>query len=296
MPLFSKPSARKMLGRQPDDRSIPRVKLSLLPGATLTPPASANWSSAVPGSSWGMLGNDQVGDCVAAAAFHSQQMWEYDAQNVTTGFTTAQVLTMYSAISGYTPSNPNSDVGATLISGLQYWTKVGVNGYKLAAYAQIDGTNTALLRNCIALFGVVYAGLNVPASAMSQFDAGQPWAVVARSPIDGGHCVPLVGYDSATYTCVTWAKTQPMTAAFHTRYFDEWWVPISADWESKTGLTPSGLDGATANADYQALTGTNASPFPVVTPTPPPIPTPTPTSADATLWAASQAWAKAKGF
>lgn len=286
------------LGRQPDDRRIARVKLHAVPGVTLTPPASADWSVGVPVAALGMLGNDQVGDCVAASAFHTQQLWEGNAQSVTTNFSTAQVLSMYSAISGYTPGNPNSDVGATLISGLQYWTKVGLGtqGYKLAAYAQIDGTNIALLKSCIALFGVVYAGLNVPSSATTQFDNGQPWSTVARSRIVGGHAVPLVGYDATNFTCVTWSKYQKMTADFHARYFDEWWAPVDEDWESRTGKTPSGLDGAGANAAYQQLTGSTASPFPVIPPPPPPPPPPPTGTADATLWTAAQTWAKAKGL
>jgi hypothetical protein len=250
-----------------------------------------------------MLGNDAVGDCVCAGAFHAQQVWEGDAQGVQTTFSTQDALAMYTAISGYNPKNPNSDVGATLISGLQYWQKTGLDGFKLAAYAQIDATNVALVQACIAYFGAVYTGLNVPTSAMSQFDAGQPWSVVSRSRIEGGHCVPLVGYDASGFTCVTWAAYQKLTTDFYTRYFDEAWVVVDEDWVSKTGLTPSGLDGATANADFQSLTGSTASPFPVVTPTPTPTPVPTPTptptpstSDDATLWAAAQVWAQSKGL
>lgn len=297
--LTRKSPSNLKLGRQPDDRRIARVALSPLSGVTLTPPASADWTLGVPASALGMLGNDSVGDCVAAGAFHAQQVWEGTAQGVQTSFTTSDALAMYTAISGYNPRNANSDVGATLISGLQYWQKTGLDGYKLAAYAQIDGTNKALLQNCIALFGVVYAGLNVPSSAMTQFDAGQPWSTVARSRIEGGHCVPLIGYDASSFTCVTWSAYQKMTADFEARYFDEWWVPVDEEWMSKTGLTPSGLDGATANADFQALTGSSAAPFPTTTPTPVPTPTPTPTpstSDDATLWAAAQAWAQSKGF
>ena len=306
MALLSRKSSHTLkLGRQPDDRRQARVELKALPGVSLTPPASADWTTGVPASALGMLGNDAVGDCVCAGAFHAQQLIEGDAQGVQTSFSTNDALAMYTAISGYNPRNPNTDVGATLISGLQYWQKTGLDGYKLAAYAQIDASNVALVQSCIAYFGVVYAGLNVPSSAMDQFDAGQPWSVVSRSRIEGGHCVPLVGYDTAagTFTCVTWGAYQKLTTDFYTRYFDETWSVVDDDWESKSGRTPSGLDGATANADFQALTGSSASPFPVVTPTPTPTPVPTPTptptpagTADATLWAAAQAWASSKGF
>ena len=305
MALLNRKTSRKALGRQPDDKRIPRVALNPLPGVTITPPASADWTTGVPASALGMLGNDSVGDCVCAGAFHAQQIWEGDAQGVQTSFSTQDALAMYSSISGYTPNNPNSDVGATLLSGLQYWSKTGLDGYKLAAYAQIDATNVALVQECIAFFGAVYCGLNVPSSAMTQFDQGQPWSVVSRSRIEGGHCVPLVGYDTAagTFTCVTWGAYQKLTTDFYQRYFDEAWQPVDEDWVSKSGRTPSGLDGATANADFQALTGSSASPFPVVTPTPTPTPVPTPTPTptpsttdDATMWAAAQAWAQSKGF
>jgi hypothetical protein len=186
---------------------------------------------------------------------------------------------MYSAISGYSPKNPNSDVGATLQSGLDYWRKTGLGGYKIEAYAEFDYRNTDLLKQIISEFGTAYLALEVPSSAMDQFDAGQPWTVVKRSQIEGGHCVPAVGYDANYLYVITWAQVQPVAWSFYTKYFEESWAPVDADWMTKAGKTPSGLDYATANADYQSLTGDTASPFPSVTPVdPPPV---TPPSSDA---------------
>jgi hypothetical protein len=237
-----------------------------------------DYYSQFPAGSWGMLGNDSVGDCVCAAAFHGQDVFEFYGQNVTPAFTTAEAISMYEAISGYNPNDPNSDVGATLQDGLGYWQKTGLAGYKIDAYAEIDYRNTALLQQCIADFGVAYLALEVPASAMQQFDAGQPWSVVRRSPIEGGHCVPAVGYDAQYLYVITWGAVQKVEWAFYAKYFEEAWVPISTDWMEATGKTPSGLDAATANADFQQLTGSSESPFPVspVPPTPPTPPTPVP--------------------
>jgi hypothetical protein len=268
---------RKFLGALPNDPQKPRVTLKAHPGVKLTPPASAGWYSTVAPTAWGMLGNDSAGDCVPAGAFHGQQLIEKAAQGVDTGFTTAQAIAMYSAISGYDPRKPSTDVGATLQDGLGFWRNTGLNGYKIEAFAEIDYRNLDLIKQCVADFGLTYAALEVPSSAMSQFDAGQPWDVVKRSQIEGGHCVPIVGYDAQYLYVVTWSAIQKVTYAFYNKYFEENWVPVDADWQSKTGITPSGLDGATANADYQALTGDTASPFPTVAPTPVPDPTPTPT-------------------
>lgn len=281
---LGKKKAPRAFGRLPNDPTRPRVHLRA--SGTITPPQSVNWvGTGFPVPELGMLGNDSVGDCVIAGGYHGVDVFEYDGQAVTTNFTAAQALADYSTVTGYNPSDPSTDQGATLQEGLEFWQKTGFGGYKIAAFAQIDGTNTALLQNCINLFGVVYAGLNVPSSAMQQFDSGQEWSVVSRSRIEGGHCVPLVAYDTASYSCITWAAVQKMTSQFHARYFDEWWVPISTDWLQKSGKTPSGLDGATANADFQALTGSTASPFPTVTPPPvnPPTPPVTPTDADTLL-------------
>lgn len=300
MVKLGKKAPKLALGRYPNDPTKPRLKLQ--PTAQISPPASADWSRNI--SNFGMLLNDKLGCCVAAGAFHAQQLFEFDAQEVATAFTDDQCLAMYEAISGYQPGHPATDVGATLQSGLSYWRKTGLGPYKLDAFAQIDHTNLDLVRNCIALFGVVYAGFNVPASAMQQFAAGQPWTLVVNSPIQGGHCVPLTAYDPQSFSCITWARTQRMAVPFLQRFFDEMWVPVDADWMGKNGKTPSGLDTATANADFQALTGSSAAPFPVApapTPAPTPTPTPTPTpapagSADAALALAARTWLKAKGL
>ena len=54
------------LGRRPNDPTKPRIKLAAhLTGAT--PPPLAHWA-AVP--TWGMLGNDEWGDCTCAADGH----------------------------------------------------------------------------------------------------------------------------------------------------------------------------------------------------------------------------------
>jgi len=235
-----------------------------------------------------MLDNDHVGDCVAAAAFHAQQLFEFDARDTTTAFTTAECLDMYAAISGYDPADPTTDTGARLQDGLEYWRTVGVGGYRITAFAQIDHTDLALVKTCIADFGVVYTGMNVPASAMRQLHAGQRWDIVAATAILGGHCVPLTGYDPGWLTCVTWGQPQPMSTAFYLRYVDETWVPISPDWVSRTGRTPSGLDATAANAEYQRLTGDVATPFPTEPGEPPA------TDPDSALAAAMHRWLTVK--
>ncbi|MFF4026991.1 hypothetical protein ACFYY5_29500 [Nocardia elegans] len=242
--------------------------------------------------------NDQIGDCTGAGAGHFAQAINWYGQHKDAPVSDADVLAFYEAISGYQPGKSATDVGATLQDALKQWHQVGIGGNKIAAYAQIKASDLATIRACISLFGGVYVGMNFPASAMDQFNKGQEWTVVSRSRIEGGHCITLGTYDSTSFAGVTWGAVQKMTVDFVQRYIDEFWVPIDLDWLTAQGVSPAAIDGATLNADYQALTG-QPGPFPVITPAPTPNPAPTPapaTNADAALLAAFTTWKTAKGL
>lgn len=215
-----------------------------------------------------MLANDRLGCCVASGAGHHAQAVNWYGQALNQGVTDADTITMYSAISGYNPATGANDNGAMLSDGLAYWQRSGIGGNKIAAYAQINAQDLDLVRNCIAVFGGVYTGFNCPQSALDQFDKGQPWSVVNRARIAGGHCVPIGSYGADYFECVTWGARQRMSVAFLQRYFDEIWVPIDLDWMRSAGTSPDGLDTDTLNADFMALTG---KPGPFVQVTPPPV-------------------------
>jgi hypothetical protein len=280
---------RYALGRQPADPTKPKLRLRAAPERP-QPPAFVDWLSKV--REWGMLGNDRVGDCTAAGAAHVAMAVDRYGQDRDLAISDADVLNMYSAISGYNPADPNTDVGATLQDACNYWHKTGIAGNTIAAYAWLNAQDLDLVRACIAIFGAVYTGFNFPASAMAQFNAGKPWTLVNRTRIEGGHCVPIGAYDADSFTCVTWGRTQKMDVAFFRRYFDEVIVPVDLDWLRAAGTSPAGLDVATLNSDYQALTG-QPGPFVDVVPPSPPTPEPNP---DAGLVAAFTTWRTAKGL
>lgn len=312
---------QRKYGRLHDDLSVPRVELRAHEGAVLTPPASADWSSAVPAVSWGMLANGPdntvfqgyggAGDCTIAAAGHIEVATAFYAEGGAPSPVTAdEVLALYEIVSpGYNPQTGANDNGATCQGALQAWQQHGLAGMSPTGFAQLDITNTALLQVAIALFGCIYTGFDVPAAFESAFNAGQPFDVTASrsgNRILGGHAVPFTAYNTTTgmWTCVTWGATQQVTNAAFAKYWQqsrdgEAWVVVVPQLMETSGATPSGLNTAAANADWQSLTGTTASPFPAVTPPvnppTPPVP-PVTTDADATFWAAAQAWALAKGY
>jgi hypothetical protein len=284
------------LGRQPADPTKPKLRLRRSATQRPEPPVSCDWLSSV--GSWGMLANDSVGDCTAAGAAHVAMAVEKYGRLRDLVISDQDALAMYSAVSGYDPADPNTDVGATLQDALGYWHKTGVAGNTIAAFAWVDAQDLDLVRACIATFGAVYTGMTLTAAAMDELDRGRPWTMVERSRVLGGHCVPLGAYDQDSFTCVTWGQTQSMSVEFYRRYFDEVVVPIDLDWMSANGTSPAGLDIATLNADYEALTG-NPGPFPPALPTPEPTPAPLPApegSVKAALVAAFEAWRAEEGL
>lgn len=261
-------------GRLPNDPSKPRVRADeFITGA---PPVLVDHYSAVP--VWGMLGNDQWGDCTCAGDGHVACQQSRIGTGTEVVPTTAQALAVYSAISGFNPNagppgqNP-TDNGATVQSALGYLRRHGMAGFSIAAFAEIGVKDTSKVKQAIAELGALSLGINLPASAMTQFNNGEPWQVVPGSQIDGGHCVIAVGYDPEWVYVVTWGQVQKMSWLFWDKYVEEAWVVLSKDW---AGLAnPDHVDLHGLGQEFAALTG-EPNPFPAPAPPPPPPPPPAP--------------------
>lgn len=279
-------------GRLPahDPATHPRIRLgSAIDVAAVQPPAAVDYLSSV--TDWPMYLNDSLGDCTIAAAGHMIEAWTRLGRGTTAEVTNADVLTAYEAVSGYQPGHPDTDQGAVMQDVLNYWRKVGIGGHKILAFADLDIHNAAEARAAIYLFGHIYIGLRVPASAEQQFNAGQPWDVVSDDGgILGGHAVDVGGYQDGRRRLVTWARTQDMTQPFWDTYVEEAWVVVSQEWINATGGSPPGLDAADLNAQYAALTG-QPGPLPVTPPPPtPPAPPAPPADPDVALAAVAHPW------
>jgi hypothetical protein len=258
-----------------------------------SPPAtSPDWVSAVMKQSsggWGMDGNDQYGDCTCADCAHQEML---RTANVGTIWIPSQlqVLALYAQFQGYTgdPSNlhaiesylANNDNGCDELTVIQYLTQHGWLGRKLNGSASLDPTQLDQLKWAVCLFGASRLGLNLPDSAMDQFNNGQPWDYVEGAQLDGGHDVPLVKYDASTYYVVTWGQLWPVTPAFMTAkyddgspYVEEAHAELALDWVNAKGTAPDNLDMDQLAADLSAIVDVTP---PAPTPTPTPGPTPTP--------------------
>jgi hypothetical protein len=280
----------------------PRVKLAPAVNKTAlpAPPASVNWYGQV--TDWPMYLNGTWGDCVPAEIGHHEEVLSAYGMGKLVQVTDNDVLAVYEKVGGFDPNagdpgeNP-TDQGTVIQSAMDYWRKTGIAGHKIAAFAEVNVKDETELKTALALFGPLSGGMNFPAVAMDQFNAGQPWDVVRNDGgNEGGHCVCIVGYDATYVYCITWGAVQKMTWAFFRKYFEELWAPISTEWtNAQTGLDPEGVDLSVVGEQFSQLTGQD-SPFPGPSPQPePPAPAPEPVpgpvdDADQVLAAAARAW------
>lgn len=243
------------LGKAPVKHDARNLQFSkYLDKTTLpTPPATFGHDGLV--KSWGMLGNDQYGDCVFAQTGHSTMLWNAECGKVVP-FTDASVLSDYAAVTGFDPKTGQNDNGTNMLDALNYWVKTGVvdaHGvrHKLGAFVQLKAGDFAQMEQAVYLFGSVAIGIKFPASAMKQFNAGQPWDVVKGSKNEGGHCIPVVG-KSGNYHAVTWGKDIEMTSAFYKKYCDEAYALLSLEMLTG-GKSLEGFNITQLNADLAAL-------------------------------------------
>jgi len=205
-------------------------------------------------SNWGMYGNDTIGDCTCAEVAHMLMLVTAHTGSIVVP-PTADVIAMYSAITGYDPATGANDNGAAISDVLNYWQTTGLSGHKILGWVQMDQTNLTAVKQAIYLFGGVDLGVNLPNSAMDQTNANETWDVVADDGgIDGGHSIPLFGYGSVGTNCVTWGQRQEMTWEWFSKYCDECYAVITQDWINKaSGLAVNMLNIEELNADLQEL-------------------------------------------
>lgn len=234
------------------------------------PPASNLYYQAVEsvvGSDWGMMGNgpdpgnppgipNGCGDCVWADTGHQDMLRSANSASAIIIPTTAQVIAAYSAHTGFTPDDPNTDNGDNETDVCQYLETTGFLGDKSIGTGAVSISNFDHLRWCIQIFGCSRTGWNVPQSWMDQFNNGQTLSDIGDTNIEGGHDVPLVHYERDTFWIVTWGKRVPMDISMlkNRDYFEEAHVELYPDWVRQQGTAPSGLDLAQLVSDIQAVT------------------------------------------
>lgn len=244
------------LGKKPARPGAIKFKLADYTTAAL-PKAPSKYGHQSLEKSWGMLGNDQYGDCVWAGAGHEHMLWNLEGGR-TYAVTTQNVLEGYSAVTGFNPNKPDTDQGTDMEEAAKWRRKIGLQDssnkrHQVGAYLDLPVGNTDLIKQAAYLFSAVGLGIQFPDSAMDQFNAGKPWSVKRGAQIDGGHYVPVVGYDSKYIYVITWGKVQPVTYAFVKKYMDEGIVYLDSEFLNGAGKSLEGFDLPTLQSDLNGL-------------------------------------------
>jgi hypothetical protein len=247
--------SRMKLGKKParhDPRTLQMANYLELPAI----PAKQDWTQKAT-SNWGMMLNDQLGDCTCAAIGHIIQAWTSNAGPKEITVADQAILKAYEVVGGYQPGKPDTDRGAVELDVLRYWRKTGVDGHKIDAFVALEPKNHAHVQAAVDLFGGAYIGVALPISAQKQ----HVWSVPPGGPNGtgapgswGGHAVVVEAYDSHGLTCITWGQKKRMTWSFWDAYCDEAYATLSELWAGKKPA-PSGFDLAALKADLKEVAG-----------------------------------------
>lgn len=227
--------------------------------------------------SWGMYGNDTYGDCVIADCAHQEllrtanvgKVWIPENNMVTVLYAMFQGMQIdpnadptswdMQAVTDYLAANDN---GCNELDVITYLHNTGWRGRKLDGSANLDPTQLDHLKWAVCIFGASRLGVNLPQSAMNQFNAGQPWDYSDDPAPIGGHDIPLVRYTGDMYFVVTWGKLHPATQDFMyatypdgTPYIEEAHAELAFDWVNAIGSAPNKLKMNQLVADLNAVTG-----------------------------------------
>lgn len=250
-----------LLGKRPattDPRDLRANQFVDIEAALAQAPRRFGHGFAFKGDAWGMLGNAEAGDCCFAGGDHEEMLLAKVLRGIELQFSDDTALADYSAVTGYVRGDESTDNGTYVRDFMGYRQKVGLvdvagERHRIGPYVRIDAHKWDDLIAAVYTFGVVGIGFSFPASAWDQFDRGEKWSYVPRSPIEGGHYVPVVGsmdrYTEAT--CLTWSRRQVLTREFYESLSDEAfaYVPV----RESLRLDGTGLHHALVDDLYRAL-------------------------------------------
>jgi len=242
------------MGRKRPIARGPRLSLkNYLVSPLPVPPETCDYTSKAGKVLLQMLGNDRLGDCTAASAFHIAGTMLANAGAPITWSTVNQVVPFYSATGGYIEGKESTDNGANEVTVLNYWQNFGLlsdGSHKITAWVAIDSRNQQEIETAIWLFENVYFGVECPDAWLNPVPpvSGFKWDVAGGPNPDNGHAFPGLGYDSEGVTISTWGMTGKITWPAIKRYCGqsdggELYAVLSADMiERASAKAPNGFD------------------------------------------------------
>ena len=243
-------------------------RYGLIPGSIVNAPYAHNFMSVkynptypVDAShgivDWGMLGNDQYGDCTFAGREHYKMAKAAAAQLTEQWETTSELINEY-----LTYTN-GQDTGANISQLLLSWYNDG----KILAFAKIDHTDPACVDWFMQNFNGVYFGVALTDDADELFSAHQPWTTdQGQTPNPyKGHCIVKVTATTDRDGWVTWGGIQLSTKNWTEACSEGAYVIITGEDVKNHNIQ---IDQLTAALDHQV----EVHNLKVVPPAPAPVP------------------------
>jgi len=206
---------------------------------------------------WGMLLNDQLGDCVIADDLHFLMVCLANGSGPFRMPSDGDAEALYERIAGYVPGDPSTDYGTDPSVNLHYMMQTGVLGQTYEAGATIDAENANNMMWGCHIFGGLRFCINCPDIADDMYDRGiwdyngEPYR------IEGGHDIRAVSYDTVDgeplWEIVTWGRRIKMTASFWKEFGTSAEADLASDIITAQGTAPTGLDINAMIADLQAI-------------------------------------------
>jgi len=169
---------------------------------------------------WRRMGNWTLSDCTCAAAGHMIECWTANTTHEDV-ITTKEVVTAFSALTGYDPATGKNDVGVNYLDALKYWRATGIGDHKIKLFTLVDHSSHDLVRAAVYLFGGAYLGLDLPNTIIHKdIWEREPGDLTGDRAVGsfGGHAVNIVAYDENYITCVSWGKIKKLTWEFFDTY------------------------------------------------------------------------------
>jgi hypothetical protein len=256
---FFKMGRKRPIARGPRLSLKNYIKMRMPP-----PPAECDYTEKAGPILKQILGNDRLGDCTAASAFHIAGTMLANAGTPITWGTVSQVVPFYSATGGYIDGKESTDNGANEVTVLNYWQNYGLlsdGSHRILAWAAVDASNHDEIANAIWLFENVYCGIELPDAWVNPvpISSGFKWDLAGAANSDNGHAFPGLGYDSSGVKISTWGMTGTVTWPAIHRYAGrafggELYTVLSVDAiERASQKAPNGLDIDQLTSDIKML-------------------------------------------
>ena len=185
---------------------------------------------------WRMFCNDRLGCCTVASVAHGLMVF-FALIGMEVTITDADIERMYEQ-SGWRPGDPSTDQGWTLQAAAEYMMKTGLLGKpEIEAFAGVNIADDDEQQIAMELFGGLSTGIQVPESAMSEFQEGRPWTIVPGSPIVGGHAIwKALAEVGRRAKFLSWGAPQEAVERWEKTYVDEYLAFVPVEWEQKMPL------------------------------------------------------------